>query len=116
VDAARLNARRAASALKKSGLRRLLKKRSFALRGLAPSAGRLELVVRATYRGHTVTVARLTRKVSSAGQPRLVVRLTGSGRRLLARPGRRRLLVRAAVTDSATGRRKLAGYRVLVSR
>jgi serine protease AprX len=116
VDAAKLNAKRAASALKKSGLRRLLKKRSFVLRGLAPSAGRLELVVRATYRGHTVTVAKLTRKVSSAGQPRLVVRLTRSGRRLLARPGRRRLSVRAAVTDSATGRRKVAGYKVLVRR
>ncbi len=116
VDAAKLNARRAASALKKSGLRRLLKKGSFVLRGLAPSAGRLELVVRATYRGHTVTVAKLTRKVSSAGQPRLVVRLTRSGRRLFARPGRRRLSVRAAVTDSATGRRRLAGYKVLVRR
>ena len=116
VDAAKLNAKRAASALKKSGLRRLLKKRSFVLRGLAPSAGRLELVVRATYRGHSVTVAKLTRKVSSAGQPRLVVRLTSSGRRLFARPGRRRLSVRAAVTDSATGRRKLAGYKVLVRR
>jgi serine protease AprX len=117
LDAARLNAKRAARALKKSGLRRLLKKRSFVLRGLAPSAGRLELVVRATYRGHTVTVAKLTRKVSSAGQPRLTVRLTRSGRRLLARPGRRRRLsVRAAVTDSATGRRRLAGYKVLVRR
>ncbi len=116
VDAAKLNARRVASALKKSGLRRLLKKRYFVVRGLAPSAGRLELVVRATYRGHTVTIAKLTRKVSSAGQPRLVVRLTGAGRRLLARPGRRRFSVRAAVTDSATGRRKAAGYRVVVRR
>ncbi len=116
VDAAKQNAKRAASALKRSGLRRLLKKRSFVLRGLAPSAGRLELVVRATYRGHSVTVAKLTRKVSSAGQPRLVVRLTSSGRRLFARPGRRLLSVRAAVTDSATGRRKLAGYKGLVRR
>jgi serine protease AprX len=116
VNAARQNAKRAASALKKSGLRRLLKKRSFVLRGLAPSAGRLEFVIRAVYRGHTVTVARLTRRVSSAGQPRLIVRLTKSGRRLLARPGKRRLTAVAAVVDSATGRRQRASYRVLVRR
>jgi hypothetical protein len=116
VNAAKLNARRAASSLKKNGLRRLLRKRAFVLHGLAPSAGRLELVVRATYRGHSVTVAKLTRQVGSAGQPRLTVRLTKAGKRLFARPGTRRLTVRAAVVDGATGRRQLAQYRVLVRR
>jgi hypothetical protein len=116
VNAAKLNAKRAASALKKSGLRRLLKKRSFVLRGLAPSAGRLELVVRTNYHHHTVTVAKLTRKVGSAGQPRLTVKLTTSGKRLVKRPGRLRFTVVAAVVDGATARRQRATYRVLVKR
>ena len=116
VDAARLNAKRAASALKKSGLRRLLRRRSFALRGVAPSAGRLDLLVRVSYRGRLVTVAKLSRAVSSAGSPRLTVRLTRTGRKLFARPVARRLSVRATVTDSATGRRRLAYSRVLVRR
>jgi serine protease AprX len=116
VNAAKLNAKRAASSLKKSGLRRLLKKGSFVLRGLAPSAGRLELVVRTSYHHHTVTVAKLTRKVGSAGHPRLTVKLTRSGKRLVKRPGRLRFTVVAAVVDGATARRERATYRVLVRR
>jgi serine protease AprX len=116
VDAARLNARRAASSLRRSGLRRLLRRRSFSLRGVAPSAGRLELVVRARHRGRQRIVAKLTRLVASGGEPRLTVRLTAAGRRLFSRPLARRLSVRAAVSDSATGRRTLASRSVLVRR
>jgi hypothetical protein len=116
VNAAKTNARRAAGALKRSGLRRLLRKRSFVLRGLAPSAGRLELVVRVRYRGKRVTIAKLTRRVTRAGQPLLTVRLTKTGRRLLKRPVARRAIVRAAVVDGATGRRRYADSRVLVRR
>jgi hypothetical protein len=116
TNAAKANARRAATALKKSGLRRLLRNRAFVLRGIAPSAGRLELVVRTSYRHHQVIVAKLSRRVGSAGQPLLTVRLTAAGRKLFARSGTRRLSIRAAVVDSATGRRTLADYRVLVRR
>jgi hypothetical protein len=116
VSAAKQNAKRAASALKKAGLRRLLKKRSFVLRGLSVSAGRIEFAVRTRYHGHQVTIAKLTRKVGSAGQPRLTVHLTKTGRKLLKRPRRLRFSVVAAVTDNATGRRQRAGYNVTVRR
>jgi hypothetical protein len=114
VNAAKANARRAASSLKLSGLRRLVRKRSFGLRGIAPSAGRLELVVRVSYLGRRVTVAKLSEHVGAAGEPRLLVHLTAAGRRLFAQPLARRLSVRAAVLDGATGRRTLADYHVLV--
>jgi serine protease AprX len=116
VSAAKQNAKRAASALKKAGLRRLLKKRWFVLRGLSVSAGRIEFAVRTRYHGHQVTIAKLTRKVGSAGQPRLTVHLTKTGRKLLKRPRRLRFSVVAAVTDNATGRRQRAAYNVTVRR
>ena len=115
VDAARLNSRRAASALRRAGLRRL-RRRGVALLGTMPSAGRLELAVRARVNGRSRIVARAVREVDAAGRPRLVLRLTATGRRVLRRLAAARLTVRAAVSDAATGRRRLADTRVRVSR
>ena len=116
VDAARTNSRLAASALRRAGLRRLLRRGSLRLVGTMPSAGRLELSIRATINGRQRTVAKAARQVDAAGRPRLVLRLTRSGRRLLRHLASARLTVRAAVVDADTGRRLSAGRRVSVFR
>jgi serine protease AprX len=114
-DAARITAGRAVTVLRRAGLRRLLRRRSFILLGRSASAGRVEIAVRLVSGRRSFLVARVTRSVGAAGDPRLVVRLTRLGRRLLR--GRRvaRLFVRAAVTDS-NGRRRHADRRIRVRR
>jgi hypothetical protein len=67
-----------------------------------------------TFKGKRLIVARASRRVGAAGQPRLTVRLTRAGRRLLARPRAVRFTVRAAVTDST--RRRYADRAVRVRR
>jgi hypothetical protein len=114
VDAARVNSRLAATALRRAGLRQLLRRRAVRLLGTMPSAGRLVLTIRASASGRLV--ARAVREVDAAGRPRLVVRLTRAGRRALRRLAAVRLTVRAAVSDAATGRRQLAASRVRVRR
>ena len=116
VDAARANSRLAASALRRLGLRRLVRLGSFRLLGTMPAAGRLELVVRARVNGRRRVVARAVRAVDAAGRPRLVVRLTRSGRRALRRLRSARVTVRAAVVDAETGRRRTADRGVTVPR
>jgi serine protease AprX len=116
VDAARANSRLAATALRRAGLRRLLRRGSFRLLGTMPSAGRLELAIRATVNGRQRVVAKSARQVDAAGRHRLVVRLTRTGRRLLRHLASVRLTVRAAVVDADSGRRRSAGRRVSVSR
>ncbi|HEX2232311.1 MAG TPA: S8 family peptidase [Thermoleophilaceae bacterium] len=116
ADAARTNSRLAASALRRAGLRRLLRRRALRLLGTMPSAGRLELAVRASINGRRRVVARAIRQVDAAGRPRVVIRLTRTGLRALRRLGAARLTVRAAVLDAATGRRQLAARAVRVTR
>lgn len=115
VDAARLNARRATSALRRAGLRGLLRRRAFTLTGAAPAASRVEVAVRMSSGGRKVIVARTIQRAVSAGQQRLTVRLTPAGRRLLAKLGLARVSVRAAVTDSS-GRRRYADRATSVRR
>ena len=105
VNAARVTASRAGIRARVVGLRRLLRRGRFTLAGMAPTAGRIELAVRMNYRGKRVIVARGVRRVTAAGQPRVSVRLTRAGRRLLRTPRSVRLTVRAAVTDSSKRRR-----------
>jgi serine protease AprX len=116
MDAARTNSRLAASALRRAGLRRLVRRRALRLLGTMPSAGRLELTVRAAVNGRRRVVARAVRSVDSAGRPRVVIRLTRIGIRALRRLAVARLTVRAAVLDTATGRRQLAARAVRVTR
>jgi serine protease AprX len=114
ADAARINSRLAATALRRAGLRGLLRRRGVRIRGVMPSAGRLDLGVRV--RVNRRIVAKGVRQVDAAGRPRLVIRLTRSGRRILRRLGIARLTVRAAVSDAATGRRRVSDRRVTVYR
>jgi Subtilase family len=116
VDAARANSRLAAAALRRAGLRRLLRRRVLRLLGTMPSAGRLELSIRASVNGRRRVVARAANRVDAAGRPRVVIRLTKAGRRSLRRLAAARLTVRAAVLDAATGRRQLAARAVRISR
>jgi serine protease AprX len=115
-DAARRNSRLAAAALRRTGLRQLLRRGSFRLVGTMPAAGRLELTIRAMVHGRQRVVARGARQVAAPGRPRLVVRLTRAGRRLLRHLASARLTVRAAVVDATSGSRRSAGRRVSVSR
>jgi len=105
ADAARSTARRATTRVRSVGLRRLLRRGRFTFVGLTHGAGKVEVAIRMRYRGRKVIVARAVRRVTRAGKPRLNVKLTKAGRRLLRRPRSVRLTIRAAVTDSSSRRR-----------
>jgi serine protease AprX len=114
VNAARVTARRATARLRQVGLRRLLRRGRLTFAGVSAAPGRVALAVRMKVRGKRVLVARATRRVTAAGQPRLTVRLTRAGRRLLAHKRIARMSVRAAVSDAT--RRRTADKSVRVRR
>jgi serine protease AprX len=106
ANAARATVRRATSRVRRVGLRRLLRRGRFTFAGVTYGAGKVQLAIRMRHRGRNVLVARATRTVTRAGKPRLNVRLTRAGRRLLRRARRSaRFTVRAAVTDTSKRRR-----------
>ena len=102
AKAARITARRATTRVRRVGLRRLLRRGRFTFAGVTYGAGKVQLAIRMRHRGRNVLVARAVRQVTAAGRPRLNVRLTRAGRRLLRGVRRSaRLTIRAAVSDTA---------------
>lgn len=107
----RKQAARGLSALRKVGLRGLLRRgyrRTFA----APGAG----TVLEEVRKGKVVVARGTKRVTGAGAAKLVVRPTKAGRRALRGRRSAKLVVRSAFTTAAPGARPVAATRSAVVR
>jgi hypothetical protein len=107
----------AARALRRAGLRRLLRRRSFVFRGRAASAGTMSVKIYARPGGRrrAILVARASRTLGRAGSPVLRVRLTGSGRWLLRRARKLRLVVKIGFVERS-GRRSGSRREVTVRR
>ena len=97
----------AATALRRAGLRRLLRRGLVSFRAVAPGAGTLVLDVRA----RTIRVARGARRFQRAGAATMTLRLTRAGRRFLRRSRTASLVVRARFGASPVSSRRVTVLR-----
>lgn len=101
----------ATSALRRLGLRRLLRLGRVSFRAVADGGGVLVLDVRARRGRRTVTVARGSKVFRQAGAATMTLRLTRAGRRLLRRAPRVALVVRARFLAGGVSSRRVTVLR-----